>query len=479
MHKMHKMKYPLLSPLMVALCAGCTSLLDTDQVVGDDPLGAPVAGEGVGQGAGEVAGTAGEGAGEVGGSGAGELAGTAGPLAGTAGPLAGSSAGGDDLDGGEGLSDMGVAGDAASDLAPPPEPERYALGACAPDWGAWIHHTHTLNPLNTNDTRELTPRLLAQLDCVARDGELYALFTDLAQREVAERLVAAAQAGVSVRVLLVRPSEEVEALLTRHLGAQVSVCAPEGCAPSAGGQGANLVLMSRTTVLENGALAERPGAVVHLNASFGPPEFVVGPSLPAWSEMISRYGDEAFYLSALDSYQAISEGRRAPRALSEHLVNGSMHLLQTSLDLHGAAHSPRGIFAELGRCVYRDDVSANVWLAAPRLTGAQLWMLDEITRLENNGCSVKVLANELSADIAAALGGRARLTDFKLNLSLMTAVVHHVSDDKRYESAWSAPAGWLSAEGEYEGGALWMWNEAEMDAYRAPLLALWDAGRAP
>jgi len=58
-------------------------------------------------------------------------------------------------------------------------------------------------------------------------------------------------------------------------------------------------------------------------------------------------------------------------------------------------------------------------------------------------------------------------------------VAETAPDDLRREVAWSAPAGWLGAEGDYEGGAFWMWNEALLNRYREPLGALWAAGRAP
>lgn len=340
---------------------------------------------------------------------------------------------------------------------------------------AWISDAWSVNPLNINETSDLLTRLIEHITAAQPYASIHAVLTDFTDAAAAERLKRLLFLKRTSRLLLVRPSPEVRARLTVHpldtLTLEVTECAPEGCAPSVGGQEANFVLLSHTLTRDGDG--ELGGAVIHLSA---PLSGVAGA--PAWATLVARHGDDALYQAALLAWRELSEGRRASRAASPRVSGEAGDSLQLSLDLHGAARSAQAALASLEGCGVRDEAGANVWLATPRLTDEQGWLLDEVARLEANGCSVKVLVNELSAALAAALGARARLTDLTLDLSAITAVTRDARESPLHV-VWSAPAGWLRAEGDYEGNVLRMWSEAQLLRYRAPLAALWEAGRAP
>ncbi len=416
-------------------------------------------------------------------------------------PAAGdeAGAGGGDLSAPPPRQDLG-APDAALDLGPvggaldlavepdlaPPSPDMtpppiYLLGACAPTWGGWISDTPSVNLRGELEAEDRTARAISYIDCLSPGAALHAALSDLDHLDLAERLVAAADAGADVHLLLTRPSAEVEGLLTSRLGERARVCGAAGCAATPGGQEANIILISRTETRDG----EREGAVIYSSAPFRSSGFVVNPSPEPLAEIIARHGDVIFYEAALESWRALSEGRRAPRAVSQRYegINSTTglleHVLQLSLDLHMSEHSPQGVLSSLTGCDHPDGTGTNIWLASPHLGDGQLWLMEHIERLEGASCSVKVLTNPLSPLLAAALGGRARLTERPLHLATLTAVALNNIDGRRHEEAWSATPSWFTAEGDYEGAVFWMWNEARMQRHRDPLSALWVEGRAP
>ena len=357
-----------------------------------------------------------------------------------------------------------------------PQLERFELGACDPTWGSWIHDVWSLDPLNPSQTRNVAVEVMNRVNCVNQSGSLHAALTDLGNVQIAEQLIAAAQAGVVVKLLLVRPSQEVEELLTRHLPSEnLRICEREGCVSSLGGQESNFILMSRTTTSDG----DSEGAVLYLSAPIS-----LSQPVSSFSHMIARYGEPEIYNNALEAWRSMNQGMRAERAISFHDtgINGDgveAHVLQVSLDLHGADHNPREVLSHLTSCTHLGSPLPNLLLVAPRFTDEQQWIMDHITRLEGLNCSVKVLAQDVSPALAAALGNRVRLTSLSLDFSGLISVAVNDIDQIRHEEAWIATRSWWAADDSLEGGVFWQWNEALMNHYREPLNELWNRSSQP
>jgi hypothetical protein len=374
--------------------------------------------------------------------------------------------GGDFIDSGPGGEPLGV------DMALPLE--RFELRSCEPYWGGWISDARSVNPPALDLTKSLKDELLARISCITPDASLHALFTELRDIEVAQQLIAAAQAGSALHVLLVRPSDEVSALLDLHLGDAVQTCPSAGCAEGGGTQEANFVLMSKTMTQDG----ERDGAVVFLTSSLEE-----SAQEGALGHIISRHGELEMYDRALEAWTALSQALEPSRAISQHHTdaNSGAHILQLSLDVTNSEHSPRSVLSHLIHCDsgFGPDVKANIFIMAPRLSDNELWLMEHINRLEARVCSVKVLATEVGPQLASALGDRLRISSVPLAFSGMTAVAYNDLDGIRHEEAWIATPSWWTTDGAYEGGVFWQWNEALMLHHRDYLYELWQLSARP
>ena len=134
---------------------------------------------------------------------------------------------------------------------------------CVAQEFTWIDHLFNINPTELTPNASLLTRYKSYIDCASEDAHIYAILTNLSSSTLTDSLIAAAQAGILVHLILINPQEDLLTKLRTHLSNEVYVCPATGCVVGKTIQESNILLISKLQI-SSGEREGNPCLVIYI-----------------------------------------------------------------------------------------------------------------------------------------------------------------------------------------------------------------------